>query len=311
MAPTITTPKSKRFSHRFSGVSVWLEPDPSRTSSLLREMDRLTRACGGSESGLHAFVPHCTLLYNTALPSCDDPRRSRDSNARRRRRQREGEDLLRRCLREYRARLNRRRGERPLSEPSSDEIRPDEMPRIKLAPTSHYYFRYPETADGGRGFGCCISLLILETNPELKALQEAAKVNFPPDERHGGAKDERATTSERRRADEGAAREEEAKFRPHMALVYAPEGHDNVTNGWLEERTSRMERRKRYARWISADESDADDDDAEEKKREEEDGPAGASEPAAWDARYLSVWSTEGTLDEWYPIAKIDLMPSR
>ncbi len=30
---------------------------------------------------------------------------------------------------------------------------------------------------------------------------------------------------------------------------------------------------------------------------------------SSWDAKYLSIWCTEGTLDKWFPIAKVNLSP--
>mmetsp|Transcript_4113 Transcript_4113/g.6545 ORF Transcript_4113/g.6545 Transcript_4113/m.6545 type:complete len:180 (-) Transcript_4113:589-1128(-) len=179
-----------------------------------------------------------------------------------------------------------------------------------MIPTRSYYFPYPKTADDGKGFGCCISLLLLETTPRLKCLQEVVKGVFPPDERHGNG--------------DGNGNEE-VEFKPHVALIYAPENHDNVTNGWLEERTSETEREKRYSNWISSNrngrypseknnkgtiigtnnnESSGTTTETMEEGGEE---TAATVAAAAWDAKYLSVWSTEGTLDEWFPIAKVDL----
>ena len=94
--------------------------------------------------------------------------------------------MLRQCLREFHLRQS--------PQASVDEIvsmgaAPNIKLNIKLMPTSHYYFPYPKTADGGKGFGCCISLLILETTPALASLQEIVQATFPPDERHGGGPD--------------------------------------------------------------------------------------------------------------------------
>ena len=58
---------SNKFSHRFSGLSIWIEPDPEQSSQLIEEMEFLRCKCGGIDAGLHRFVPHCTLLYNTSL----------------------------------------------------------------------------------------------------------------------------------------------------------------------------------------------------------------------------------------------------
>jgi len=299
------TPK---LSHKFSGISVWLEPDPSQSSLLMEEMDYLMQQCGGPEAGMHRIIPHCTLLYNTSFPFSE---LSIDSSAeaKSRRQQRDGEDLLRQCLRDYHIQQDQ-----PCacsSETPFNDIVPKNMSKIKMIPTSHYYFPYPKTADNGKGFGCCISLLILETTSRLKLLQEIVKQIFPADERHGGG-EEHATKHQQH--DDDQPIQEEVKFQPHMALIYAPEDHGNVTNGWLEERTSQMEHEKRYLQWISSlndsENSDTanggDIDDMAEMKQEKQDQHG----PAAWDVKYLSIWSTEGRLDEWFPIAKIDLLPS-
>jgi hypothetical protein len=54
------------FTHVFSGISVWLEPDPAHASLLLNEMDTLAVKFGDAH---RLFMPHCTLLYNTSFPS--------------------------------------------------------------------------------------------------------------------------------------------------------------------------------------------------------------------------------------------------
>ncbi|KAL3775808.1 hypothetical protein ACHAW5_005070 [Stephanodiscus triporus] len=292
MAGTPATTDDKKFSHVFSGISVWLEPDPSQTSLLLNEMDFLAEKFGGRDSGVHRFLPHCTLLYNTSFPSAVRPIESRKM------RRREGEDILRKCLTEY-LRLDGRNSDR------------NEPPRIKLTPTSHYYFPYPKSADNGKGFGCAISLLMLETTPELILLQDVIQKSFPPDERHGGVGDEGGVKSE-----------EKVEFRPHMTLIYAPENHEHVADGWLEEYTTSMDRARRFSHWVGPDDdiSNPGDDDDEDIS-ESRDGVVDAAEDAserrrdgrpramagAWDARYISIWSTEGTLDEWFPIAKLDM----
>ena len=301
-----------KFTHRFSGISVWVEPDPSQTALLLKEMNHLLQMCGGHEAGMHEIIPHCTLLYNTSFPigkevsMCDeasthDVNSSTDEKAMSMQQQ-EGESLLRECLLQYQHRY----------------INTNRQQRIKLMPTSHYYFHYPTTADNGRGFGCAISLLILETSPELKLLQEVVKSVFPPDERHGSSATTKNESRQQQKGD-GEQVHEEVEFQPHMALIYAPEDHDSVCNGWLEEHTNQMERQKEYMHWapaapLSNASSAACYDDCRHESNDANatDTMKGRNDKvaaAAWDAKYLSIWSTEGTLDEWYPIAKIGLSP--
>ena len=280
---------TSKFSHRFSGISVWLEPDPAQTSLVRKEMAYLAQRCGGPEAGMRDIVPHCTLLYNTSLPRPGDTSSESEAKCTRRRR-RKGEEMLRQCLRESHSRQS---PQASVDESVSAGAAPNNNKlNIKLIPTSHYYFPYPKTADGDKGFGCCISLLILETTPALASLQDIVRATFPPDERHGGG-------------DDRAAAPAEVAFRPHVALVYAPEGQRNVTNGWLEGHTARMERERRHSRWTSPALAD-------EASRASVRGEGGAyetdCEKTGWDAKYLSIWSTEGTLDEWFPIAKIDLL---
>ncbi|KAK1744546.1 hypothetical protein QTG54_005079 [Skeletonema marinoi] len=276
---------TSKFSFKFSGFSVWLEPDPDQSSQMISEMEYLRTKCGGSEAGQHTFVPHCTLLYNTSLDandgeqadggdgsSCDDQTK-----------QQQGEYMLRQCLEEY----HKQTADTTCNDGNHQKQKPNDTKQLQLIPTSQYYFPYPKTADNGKGFGCCISLLILDTTPQLKLLHDIVRNRFPPDERHGDSSDNDCDNSN------GEA--EEPRFRPHMALIYAPEDQENVTNGWLEKYTKQNEEEKRYEKWIPAKQKDQTIDD---------DGKEGA---VGWNAKYLSLWSTEGILDEWYPIFKLDL----
>ncbi len=292
--PTATDVK---FSHVFSGISVWIEPDSTQTTLLTKEMDHLMQKCGGRSAGMHHFVPHCTLLYNTSFPSelCKGVEQHDNDTVEAQRRIRQeqvAEELLAKCLAVYYTR--------------ADKASDTRHSNIQLKPNSHYYFPYPITADNGKGFGCAISLLILETTPELQLLQEVVKRMFPPDERHRLNADNLSSIN-RGDGDSRTENEVASTFRPHMALVYAPENHENVTNGWLENYTTQMESEKRYLHWIesSADAiKDGIDDDVMEANKLSD------SSKASWNAKYLSIWSTEGTLDEWYRIARVDLIPS-
>ena len=282
------TPSSCKFTHKFSGLSVWLEPDPSQTTSLMNEMEHLSQKCGGVEAGMHGFVPHCTLLYNTSLLPLDDDDGICDGKVDERQRRQEGEKLLRECIQAYQQQAYQEQQEQQHQHQQQQQQRTESRQRnINLTPTSHLYFPYPKSADEGRGFGCCISLLMLDCNDDLRGLFELVKRMFPRDERHGVT-----TTSEGDVDGSTNNNTMEVKFQPHMALVYAPENHENVMNGWLEEYTTQMEREKRCASWCRGVGSAV---------------VESSNESTSWRAKYLSLWSTEGTIDEWCAIAKIDL----
>ena len=247
-------------------------------------MEYLRKKCGGSEAGQYAFVPHCTLLYNTSFRKEDGGEQTNDDyddgscDEQLTKQQRQGESMLRQCLEEYQKQI----AADTTFNNDGQQTQTNGKQMIQLIPTSQYYFPYPKTADNGKGFGCCISLLILDTTPHLKLLHDIVRNRFPPDERHGEDGN-----------DEGA---EETKFRPHMALVYAPEDQENVTNRFLEKYTAQNDQEKRYENWIPKTQKD--------RAIDENDGKNGS---LGWNAKYLSIWSTEGTLDEWYPIFKLDL----
>ncbi len=193
--------------------------------------------CGGHDAGMHRFLPHCTLLYNTSFPT--EYCREHAQNFQRRMQKQDGEELLSSCLAEYYD--NKRAIECGCYDTPSN---------FQLIPTSHLYFPYPKTADNGKGFGCVISLLVLETTPELQLLQKVVKKMFPPDERHRNTDDainnnnnnnnntntlDTSSMHKHYGCFQKAPEEGEvSSFRPHMALMYAPENHENVTNGWLE-----------------------------------------------------------------------------
>lgn len=60
-------PPSERYNHSFRGWSVWIEPCEDECDDINKEIQFLAKECGGSECGIHPFVPHCTLLYNLTL----------------------------------------------------------------------------------------------------------------------------------------------------------------------------------------------------------------------------------------------------
>ena len=169
-------------------------------------MNELADKCGGKECGLTSFAPHVTLLYNIRLEDTASNDGCRNGGGMKR----DGAgdaattrayDLLRRCLREY-------------------ERHVDSSEPIPMNATRYYYFPYPTSADGGRGFGCVISMLLIEKSSQLQALHDAATAVFPPDERHGEAG---------------------GSFQPHMALVYAPEQCGKELKRWTDNKDT-MER---------------------------------------------------------------------
>lgn len=66
---TTTTEANTTFSHSFEGWSVWLEPCKEESTGIGKEIEFLAQQCGGAKSGVCAFVPHCTLLYNLKPPT--------------------------------------------------------------------------------------------------------------------------------------------------------------------------------------------------------------------------------------------------
>ena len=236
--PPWCLPSDGVFDHHFSGYSLWLEPFASRP--LLDIMNELADKCGGEECGLTSFAPHVTLLYNIRLEDTASNDGSRTSNGGGMKRDGVGDaattraiDLLRRCLREY-------------------ERLEDSSEPIPMNATRYYYFPYPKSADGGRGFGCVISMLLIENNKQLQAIHDAAKTVFPPDERHGEAG---------------------GSFQPHMALVYAPEQCGKELERWTDNKDA-MERNDRIS---------------------------------LMKAQTLSIWRTEGKIDNWNRVASLEL----
>ena len=175
---------SQCFDHIFEGWSVWLEPCPETSQNIFEEVNFLRDQCGGSAQGAHSIVPHCTLLYNILPPTTD---REQEIKI--------GKDLLHRSLVQY-----------------QQDGKQSSMQQHTLTPTSFYYFDYPKTADHGRGFGCSISMLLLEKSCWINHLQQSVAAVFPPDERHSKGT---------------------ANFIPHMALVYGAE----CFGEWLREYT--------------------------------------------------------------------------
>ena len=257
--------KSATLDHKFSGWSLWLEPCSHETSEIRNEMKKLTQLCGGIKSS-PPFELHCTLLYNF-----DPPHHLTDQTEK----EEYGNQLLTKCWNLYNERSN-----------GGDDCASN---RILLNPTSYYYFPYPKEADGGKGFGCVISLMILEKTQELSCLHQAALQTFPPDERHCNKNEQSNVVSTRQEEvatnDDNCAERnkkkvvnvevdqtEAGKFIPHMALVYAPEIYGEALKSKTEELTKEKSQSLR-----------------------------------PYMGKYLSLWSTEGEIKDWYVIARLTL----
>jgi hypothetical protein len=221
-----TRDPTQHFDHTFEGWSVWIEPCPEVSKNIFDEADLLREQCGSSARGVHLLVPHCTLLYNMNRPMVD---RQHEEEL--------GMDLLDQAKQLFRSQGHRRmdndddeiassRMDCPCILDDDDEImsgwvadeemteNSNDATAFQVNPTSFYYFHYPKTADSGRGFGCSISMLLLEKSSWLVDLQQAVTAVFPPDERHANGAD----------------------FIPHMALVYAPE----CFGEWLKDYTEQV-----------------------------------------------------------------------
>ena len=260
------TAKNSTINHKFSGWSLWLEPCSHETREIRNEMKKLTQLCGGVKSS-PAFQLHCTLLYNF-----DPPKHL--IGAARTEKEEYGNRMLTKCWQIYNERTK-----------GSD----CESSNIVLNPTSYYYFPYPKEADGGKGFGCVISLMILEKTQELQYLHQAALKTFPPDERHCNKnvetkvvspgqeevaiKDTNHVETNEKDVSNGKRDETEAgKFIPHMALIYAPEIYGETLNVKTEELKNEKSHLLRPLK-----------------------------------GKCLSLWSTEGEIKDWYVIARLTL----
>lgn len=201
---------TSKFDHEFSGISVWLEPD--HTEELSKRMDFLRRRCGGDESGVSQFLPHVTLLYNLQNKGQqDDPKA-----------------LLTKCWENFRS----NKGNQTTS--------------FSMIASDWYYFRYPKSADDGKGFGCSISFLGIQRSRWLEDLHQAC-LNF-------------------------LGQGERDVFIPHLSMVYAPEEKEDFLI-----RSTKMESERGTL----------------------------LNEPMP--IKYLSLWSTQGHISEWYPILRIPI----
>jgi 2'-5' RNA ligase len=200
------------FDHEFSGMSVWLEPEPN--AAMDRKMGFLQQCCGGDECGVSSFDPHVTLLYNIHNSRFQDG----DPQA-----------TLRKCWELFQSK-------------QENHLLHD----ATISASDWYYLHYPKSADDGKGFGCSISLLLMEKSRWLEDLQQACVNAFGQGERKG--------------------------FIPHLSMVYAPEDAEP----FLVKYTGEERKIKTFLK-----------------------------EPMP--LKYLSLWSTQGRISEWYPILKIPM----
>ena len=199
---------TQSFSHIFEGWSVWLEPCPETSKDIFDECSHLQRKCGGPARGVYTIIPHCTLLYNIVPPISASSSSSRGScGSSGEQEQEKAMDLL------YEA--------KQLFQSQRQAMLNKEMQHSShslhfFVPTSFHYMHYPKSADHGKGFGCSISMLLLEKSKWLVDLQRAVKQVFPPDERHSGG---------------GSGSD---NYSPHMAFVYAPECYGTWLKNYTE-----------------------------------------------------------------------------
>lgn len=189
--------------HKFSGYSVWLEPDERQGRLFSNKIESLSQRCcplnSSDEAADMVFAPHCTLLYNIHIK---DECKGRDLLI-------EARDKFRHyCSKNIAAIEPHYRGKS-----ESNSIEGDG--RLIITPEAFYYFPYPKEADYGKGFGCLILMILLEKSAALAVLHSIVTEIFPSDERHG---------------------EQGGTFQPHLAFCYAAE-----SNTWLEEEKSLLD----------------------------------------------------------------------
>jgi hypothetical protein len=202
---------TNKFDHVFSGYSIWLELETS--DNLDKEMLYLQGSCGGQCCGVSQYAPHVTLSYNIPVDQLKFPKQS-----------------LIQFWTEFR--------ESKQQQPNDDSL--------SLSAFDWLYFRYPKSADNGKGFGCSITLLLIEKSPWLQDLHTSCIEWFGKGERDN--------------------------FTPHLSLVYAPEDKEDFLKTYTKDR-------RELKMFLNH----------------------------SMPLKYLSLWSTEGRIHEWRPIAKIPL----
>ena len=317
-SPSEEDDKSK-FDHKFSGWSVWLEPEI--TESLSAEMSYLRQACGGKECGVVPYTPHITLLYNIrpfelqlqqqqnattrtdgeeATPSTTTSRPS------------DPKEMLQQCWDEFTQwRLKSDNVSMPPLTNTADTsvVEVDESAAAITVKFRYWYFQHSlKSDDNGKGFGCCIAHLIIDEKERwLEQLRHICRDAFGPDE---------WTT-----------------YIPHVSLVYAPESCEEFIGDHVLKR--REEQRQQEAQQqemmgsCSKETKIKEDNVSREQHQTVSAAPSddaysdvdGGVVPTSqstnghhrhwWQephtVSYLSLWSTTGRLEDWYCIAKIPI----
>ncbi|CAJ1932227.1 unnamed protein product [Cylindrotheca closterium] len=180
--------KSK-FDHLFSGLSIWLEFEEN--GDLDDQMKDLQLSCGSKECGVHSFLPHVTILYNVIDKKAADGTSHQVSNA---------EATLKECWKTFAA-TEESKGDGPQEEHGIVTSK-EKISSHKVSASDWMYFHYPKSADSGKGFGCSISLLLIEKSSWLDRLHQVCTNAFGQGDRD--------------------------KFVPHLSLVYAPEDREKL-----------------------------------------------------------------------------------
>jgi hypothetical protein len=329
--------------HVFSGWSVWLEPE--RTESLDAELSYLQNSCGGPDHGVFPFVPHVTLLYNMD-PSTISSLSSSSSSSQEglsptsMETSHHYEQLLQQCWdqllhwqqqqqQQQQGQCNAANGPSYASFTPTKKDNEDDTRRtttttttttiddslILLQPTGYHYLHYPKWADGGKGFGCSIAYLLFQqqqqhqsssttTTAWVDQLHSICRTVLGPAERTG--------------------------FIPHMSLVYAPEAYGALlqqhvaTKQELEreqqQQQQQQERQQEEASIQSFLGARLQQIVGNKNNNHCTQNPSSSSsssrdENGVWwlqpqRVAYLSLWSTEGRIQDWYPIAKIPIAAS-
>lgn len=134
-----------------------MEPCESESKEVVKEIQFLAKKCGGRASdGVHPFPAHC----NVTAPIASD-----------------GNE---RYINATMTLLMLKRVEKGAHYGNADD---SSCSPLKLTPMSFMYFPYPKHADDGKGFGCVISLILLEKSRWLEVLHGVVSNKFPVDER--------------------------------------------------------------------------------------------------------------------------------
>jgi hypothetical protein len=316
--------------HVFSGWSVWLEPES--TEPLAAEMSFLQNACGATDHGVFPFVPHVTLLYNmdpsTALSSLQDkgvvslPSSSSSSSSSAlvggTETSRQYEQLLQQCWDQLLHRQMQQQqpqqqqqqqqgtedrdtnGQQNISftTTNDDESNTRTVDSLTLQPIGYYYLHYPKSADGGKGFGCSIAYLLFQSTPWLHELRSICRTVLGPDERAG--------------------------LTPHMSLVYSPEAYGTFLRHHVATKQRQEQQQQQQQQQEESNSSIPRRLGAmlnqivgtNNNNRTKNSSFTSREENCVWwlqphRVAYLSLWSTEGRIQDWYPIAKIPIASSQ